>query len=846
MHVKLKPLSHPELGEILIEDPIFPVGRDEAPFANFDRKIVANLSRRHARIFVEAGELYVADMGSRNGTRLNTKAVKQKPVRVHQGDKISFGRLDYEVQLLSERDDEASQSNASCSLTLSPQGNNPQLEALTISCFPFLIGKASPAFASSVKAELEHNAYLSRRHAHIFVKGDTLYIEDLGSTNGTYVNGKPLSEHAMPIESGDEIVFGMSDFSYMATQQSSSSDNSLPKNEDGAQAEHTVFVSSADSFLNIFCVDEEDVVDPVADADPPAAETDKDAVHTAKWLGKGAVHRFFVFIAELREALNGDSATNPRKTWMFFGCAMLVAAIGASLYFVDSPKQEIRELLDQQQYLRVAQRVQGYLIDHPNDDDVRKWGTEALISHWLPQWRTGLDQSSYSEALETIREARLLTVKGTAGGIEEGSTAGESEPDFLDLLRWITELHQFIAERGGVDAPLQLYQHEASIEKLLKNWDNDKQQHRNNIELILRYEPEFDDIYRLTFSYLRKLRSEKSVYLSAIKKLNKITEEKLLADRAAELIPVYAAFARKYPKIAGIELLQHDLNKYLSLEQLLAKNTASMGNSDDIDKLDAATQSSDYQSPLFRDRIEQLRLSYLPSTIVSQDYQSVSEIWREGNLEQALTILEQLNADNPSGILSRQLKHKRQIFNDYQQLQQAKGGDDYESLLANLYPRLNSDEDVFLRLAIEEEYRQLEHRTLQSADQAWLIAQQRWDAYLADGGIRWGQRLEDKVSRQFRNNARLLSEASEHAYKAHQLYASLNMKVASQHDVLSQNIIAETALQRRSLQQLSLVLSPALLNTKLSLLVDKHSAPIMTETGETGVSETLKASSQNE
>lgn len=55
---------------------------------------------------------------------------------------------------------------------------------------------------------------ISRAHARLFVKGDALHIEDLGSTNGTSVNGQPLTpQQPMELRSGDQISFGPHVFS---------------------------------------------------------------------------------------------------------------------------------------------------------------------------------------------------------------------------------------------------------------------------------------------------------------------------------------------------------------------------------------------------------------------------------------------------------------------------------------------------------------------------------------------------------------------------------------------------------------------------------------------------------
>lgn len=48
-------------------------------------------------------------------------------------------------------------------------------------------------------------AHLSRRHARLFFKGNLLYVQDLGSANGTYLNGQKVSEAR--VKRGDELRF---------------------------------------------------------------------------------------------------------------------------------------------------------------------------------------------------------------------------------------------------------------------------------------------------------------------------------------------------------------------------------------------------------------------------------------------------------------------------------------------------------------------------------------------------------------------------------------------------------------------------------------------------------------
>ncbi len=58
-----------------------------------------------------------------------------------------------------------------------------------------------------------NDPFASSRHAKITRQGRTLVIEDLGSTNGTYLNGEPLNG-PRPLHDGDSIRIGDSEFTY--------------------------------------------------------------------------------------------------------------------------------------------------------------------------------------------------------------------------------------------------------------------------------------------------------------------------------------------------------------------------------------------------------------------------------------------------------------------------------------------------------------------------------------------------------------------------------------------------------------------------------------------------------
>lgn len=57
------------------------------------------------------------------------------------------------------------------------------------------------------------DTFASSAHARLLRQGDAVVLEDLGSTNGTYLNGEPVTG-PQPLHDGDRIRIGDSEFSF--------------------------------------------------------------------------------------------------------------------------------------------------------------------------------------------------------------------------------------------------------------------------------------------------------------------------------------------------------------------------------------------------------------------------------------------------------------------------------------------------------------------------------------------------------------------------------------------------------------------------------------------------------
>src|SRR5215467_11331224 len=73
-----------------------------------------------------------------------------------------------------------------------------------------------------------HDPSISTHHAQLLLEGDTYRLKDLDSTNGTNVNGKPVTETVLRID--DRIRFGAAEARYESSEAAGS--KLLPKPEE--------------------------------------------------------------------------------------------------------------------------------------------------------------------------------------------------------------------------------------------------------------------------------------------------------------------------------------------------------------------------------------------------------------------------------------------------------------------------------------------------------------------------------------------------------------------------------------------------------------------------------------
>jgi pSer/pThr/pTyr-binding forkhead associated (FHA) protein len=220
----------------LVRDEIT-IGRKEG---NTIRLTERNVSRRHARIVKRASDYVLEDLASYNGIVVNnTRLVEARPIR--HGDEIRIG--DYILSILDEPGVQptpppppsppsepivpllsapppATPAAAPSTVLKAPEGPPvpEHIRGLRLVFLapagvppPVMLDRLPIVLGRSEAAEVALPfSSISREHARIFVEGNHLMIEDMGSANGVQVNGEKVKKARLG--PGDMVQLGVVEF----------------------------------------------------------------------------------------------------------------------------------------------------------------------------------------------------------------------------------------------------------------------------------------------------------------------------------------------------------------------------------------------------------------------------------------------------------------------------------------------------------------------------------------------------------------------------------------------------------------------------------------------------------
>lgn len=224
------------------------VGRQNADVLLQD----STVSRAHARIRLENGQVLVEDLGSTNGTKVgDQRLTAHQPVAAPNNTLLRFGNLQMRLEIHAASTPEktvvveAPPSEKTVVMPTAPLDKTIVIEEKTIALGATAQGTSSvkeatplpgepvavawlkkvagsgpeqlpiPSGTSSLGRRAENSLvlagdpYVSGRHAEIKVENQEAFIIDVGSTNGTLVNGHRLAPNQLQtLQEGDQVQIG--------------------------------------------------------------------------------------------------------------------------------------------------------------------------------------------------------------------------------------------------------------------------------------------------------------------------------------------------------------------------------------------------------------------------------------------------------------------------------------------------------------------------------------------------------------------------------------------------------------------------------------------------------------
>ena len=167
------------------------VGRD--PTADIALVADERVSWRHARLAPSDGGIQIEDLGSSNGTYVDGERIAA-PVVVPPGTRFQVGDT-----ILVARATVATDPAAFVVDVVGGPDAGREVE---------LVGTLIVGRDPTVGLALPDDTQVSRLHARLALEGGDVSIEDLGSRNGTFVNGSLLPRGRIVLRDGDSFVAG--------------------------------------------------------------------------------------------------------------------------------------------------------------------------------------------------------------------------------------------------------------------------------------------------------------------------------------------------------------------------------------------------------------------------------------------------------------------------------------------------------------------------------------------------------------------------------------------------------------------------------------------------------------
>ncbi len=208
--------------EFPLQEQITIIGREETCHVSISSQTI---SRKHFRIIAKGLKMYIEDLGSSNGTTINEQKI-DKVTEMTENDIIQFGI--YYAQLNNtnklKKSYKVDEIATSKQMDIVKKNQAPYFKLIcTDKRYPGLIFEISEGLntigRTKVSTIVIPDNSLSKKHLELNKLGQKLELQDLGSINGTKVNGRKLRSKQR-VYNGDKLEIGDVVFSIDSNMES--------------------------------------------------------------------------------------------------------------------------------------------------------------------------------------------------------------------------------------------------------------------------------------------------------------------------------------------------------------------------------------------------------------------------------------------------------------------------------------------------------------------------------------------------------------------------------------------------------------------------------------------------
>jgi pSer/pThr/pTyr-binding forkhead associated (FHA) protein len=785
--------ENPQLDLTLDSFP-FKVGRNEPFFLKIKETVphciidTQLLSREHARFDLKGGELCVTDLGSVNGTEVNGKKIKSgETIVLKEGNTVCFAtKFCFIVH-----DKRVCQAGEQV-LFLLPESTQSGLYPLgPITQFPFVIGREMPHFQLYGAAYQSELQAISKRHAEITRSGDILQITDLGSTNGTLLDGRALAEGIYPLPDKARLSFSPF-FTYTVSwktaaieeitesnmDQSIAQDNTIVFNQGPGQqkskktqpekTDGTVYMAEATDYLGIFSgqykYDED--IEKVADEQ------------------------------RLKAPAKKINYLNSKNILLLTSVLLCLVAAGAGYIFTQDPRIKAFKLYKEANYAGAADIAGKLVKEQTEDSELQTLFINSVARSYLQQCVGALNEQKYQNFHNCLQNVSNLS-HNDKQLIEIVET--------LSLVGRITQLLPFTNPQKIV----------VRIEDFVKykevytQWDKNKLDYKSNLAKLAALENKYVTLQENFYQSLNMLALVTSRYIDAFDTLQKQMRIRLEEGRPEEIGMLMAKYTDDNPQVRGVQLYEEDLQQYLRLwESIKARN---------LYQVVLTMRSIHCQTEVFNTSIDRLKQDVIPDANTLAIFEMAVDSWKKGKAEPAISLLQSIKDGSWHKEINDELLHYQKIYSSYDQLMLQKGQEEFGANLHSFTKWLKSD-DVYYLQQVQSELEKLKEDGARKMGQFFQAGENAWDQYLQNGKISGALRMENTLSEAFKKKAVLLNLASQNIQKGLEVSKTHQISLSPNQLRLKEIIITELLNERKRIIDLAGVLDENIKKDKIQFL----------------------------